>query len=236
MITSLEKRQQCRGDSCHAATKGQGIFGAVDRISPEAPVPVVHVQNERAVPGGACNVALNVATLGAKARLVGCVGDDLHGTELLDQLRTADIGVDGVLRTSERPTTVKTRVIADRQQICRIDREPQQATEGIPTEALREAFAAEAQQAQAIILEDYGKGVMEQPLIDAAREGLVVPATSISINHGGRGQNVLRTDGAIMWLVSPVVGPSDNIWLPDGTNRLEKGIRPTEPEDVFLTH
>jgi hypothetical protein len=73
------------------------------------------------------------------------------------------------------------------------------------------------------------------PVVDAALAGRVVPALSISINHGGRGQNVLQSDGSVDWLDEPRLG-RDNIWLPDGHLKLEAGARPTSPNDTFLTH
>ncbi|MHC5003154.1 MAG: hypothetical protein ACYTJ0_08525 [Planctomycetota bacterium] len=72
------------------------------------------------------------------------------------------------------------------------------------------------------------------PLIDAVRAGRSVPATALSPNHGGRGQNVLSSDVSTMWLTTPVVGKSDNIWLPDGLDELTDGVRPSRPMDVFL--
>jgi hypothetical protein len=75
------------------------------------------------------------------------------------------------------------------------------------------------------------------PMIDAARSGMVIPPLSMSPNHGGRGQNVLVSDGATMWLTQPIVGPrNDNIWLPNGTDQLRRGLRPDDPMDVFLAH
>jgi hypothetical protein len=74
------------------------------------------------------------------------------------------------------------------------------------------------------------------PLIDAARSGQWMPALTISLNHGGRGQNVLTTDGATLWFVQPVFGRNDNIWLPSGVAFLQGEIVPTDPADVFLAH
>jgi len=74
------------------------------------------------------------------------------------------------------------------------------------------------------------------PVIDPARSGIYVPPLSTSINHGGRGQNVLDQSGATMWLEDPIVGGRDNIWLPDGADHLESGEQPVDDEDVFLVH
>ena len=74
------------------------------------------------------------------------------------------------------------------------------------------------------------------PLIDAVRSGRLIPALSMSMNHGGRGQNVLASDSSVMWLDEPIIGQTDNIWLPDGVNELRFGVLPREPMDVFLAH
>lgn len=74
------------------------------------------------------------------------------------------------------------------------------------------------------------------PVIDAARMGQVIPALSISLNHGGRGQNTLSNDGSTLWLEQPVMGVNDNIWLPSGVTFLRSGDRPTDPSDIFLAH
>jgi hypothetical protein len=74
------------------------------------------------------------------------------------------------------------------------------------------------------------------PVVDAARSGKMLPPLSMSTNHGGRGQGVLVSDGATLWLEKPVVGRDDNIWLPAGTNQLRTGAQPQDPSDTFLTH
>ncbi|MFO1524326.1 MAG: PfkB family carbohydrate kinase, partial [Kiritimatiellia bacterium] len=99
------------------------VHGRVDRISPEAPVPVVLVTREHSVPGGACNVAANIAALGGRASLSGIVGDDAQGRELLGLLAARGVDTSGVLVSPEIPTITKTRVLAERQQVVRVDRE-----------------------------------------------------------------------------------------------------------------
>jgi len=101
----------------------QYIWGKVSRISPEAPVPVVWVNKEEYIPGGACNVANNLSYLGAKVYLCGVIGDDTLGTILTDNLISRDINCVGVISDKGRPTSQKTRVIAHNQQVVRIDRE-----------------------------------------------------------------------------------------------------------------
>ncbi|MEW6719649.1 MAG: PfkB family carbohydrate kinase, partial [Thermodesulfobacteriota bacterium] len=99
------------------------VFGTVGRISPEAPVPVVAVTRDARVPGGAANVALNLAGLGTGVEMAGLVGNDAAGRDVVRALRRRKIGVSAVLADTERPTTVKTRVIAHSQQVVRVDRE-----------------------------------------------------------------------------------------------------------------
>jgi len=99
------------------------VWGKVNRISPEAPVPVVWVQSESVMPGGAANVANNIRALGGRVWMVGVVGTDRWGQALMADLAKRRIDTSGVLRDASRPTTVKTRVIAHHQQVVRVDRE-----------------------------------------------------------------------------------------------------------------
>ncbi len=144
------------------------VFGTVTRISPEAPVPVVLVREESARPGGAANVALNIVALGAQASVCGVVGEDAGGGELARLLREHDIDTDGVSRHGGVQTTVKTRVIAERQQVVRVDRErPWGDDAEVVTARLAERAAALAAVSDGVVLEDYGRGVISQPVVDA---------------------------------------------------------------------
>lgn len=136
------------------------VWGRVDRISPEAPVPIVEVYDETVRFGGAANVAENVASLGAAASLVGVVGDDPAGTTLLDLLGGRGVDVSGVARLSGRPTTVKTRIIAHGQQVVRADREDTRDVEGPDGERLVETLRSAVADAEVLIVSDYGKGVV----------------------------------------------------------------------------
>src|SRR5262249_52594558 len=99
------------------------IWGTVSRISPEAPVPVVQVSRETEMPGGAGNVAINMASLGAEVYVVGLTGQAPAADRLVSLLQRAPIRTDGAIQTPERPTIVKTRIIAHHQQVVRVDRE-----------------------------------------------------------------------------------------------------------------
>ena len=106
------------------------LIGDVDRISPEAPVPVVRVEERRYALGGAANVAANVSAIGANVTLVATVGDDRRGEQLRTELAAAGIRDEGIVVTADRPTTSKTRVVARGQQMLRFDEEHDAVLEG----------------------------------------------------------------------------------------------------------
>lgn len=141
------------------------IIGSVDRISPEAPVPVVRVERESIALGGAGNVAANVVALGASCDVVGCVGDDPEGQLLLRRLQEVGVGTRGILSIPGRPTTVKTRIMARHQHVTRVDRED---ASDIPAEwvgPLMDRILEIAPDAHGVALEDYNKGVLVTPII-----------------------------------------------------------------------
>jgi rfaE bifunctional protein kinase chain/domain len=147
------------------------LIGDTERISPEAPVPVVTVEEELVVPGGAANVAVNVAAIGGIPRLAGAVGDDEAGAALRDALNSFEISPAGLITVPGRPTTSKTRIIARGQQVVRIDRE---VTNPLP-DRFRDAFLAAAHaviaDADVLLIEDYDKGT-----VDAAMAAELVAA------------------------------------------------------------
>jgi rfaE bifunctional protein kinase chain/domain len=146
------------------------LVGETDRLSPEAPVPVVTVRERHAALGGAANVAANVAALGAACQLVGAVGDDADGAAIRQELAVARLEDRHVMTVAGRPTTSKTRIIARAQQIVRIDDEVDSLLDGPDLARLirvaREALA----DADALLLEDYNKGALAPPLIAAVME------------------------------------------------------------------
>jgi D-beta-D-heptose 7-phosphate kinase/D-beta-D-heptose 1-phosphate adenosyltransferase len=146
------------------------LIGTVDRVSPEAPVPVVLVEAERHAAGGAANVAANVTALGAACELVGCVGADPEGDLLRDALAEHAIGVEGLVRTPTRCTTVKTRVLAQRHQIVRVDREIDTEVDAEIACSLAEEVRRRAGACDAVVVQDYDKGVLVSTVIGAIRE------------------------------------------------------------------
>lgn len=140
------------------------IWGDVQRISPEAPVPVVHATRETHTAGGAANVALNLAALGVPTILAGSLGKDHSASKLISLLTSAGIDTRLCQPASARPTIVKTRVIARNQQLCRIDHESTSTAYRLDTApALMEALA----ESDAVIVSDYAKGVISQDLLDS---------------------------------------------------------------------
>ena len=135
------------------------VFGDVDRISPEAPVPVVRVREETVVLGGAANVARNAVALGSAVSVCSVVGDDTAGRRVAELLKDIGVESDGLIVAAGRPTTRKTRVIAHSQQVVRFDRESEEA----PADALGRQILAAIDRAlpaaNGAVIADYGKGV-----------------------------------------------------------------------------
>jgi rfaE bifunctional protein kinase chain/domain len=142
------------------------IWGNVARISPEAPVPVVEFESESYMPGGAANVARNLTALRVQAELFGVIGQDGSAQQLKRLLTEQRIGCRSLLTTAERPTSLKTRIVAHKQQVVRIDREAKDGLNGAQTRRLVAALQAMIPQSAAVIVGDYGKGVVTQPLLE----------------------------------------------------------------------
>lgn len=141
------------------------IWGAVERISPEAPVPVVHVQKRDFRLGGAANVALNVQALGARPIICSLIGDDDAGKKILSTLKTQGMDARGIVTTSARPTTVKTRVIASHQHVVRVDDELDAPANADEQAQLLKKIEELLPQCQVVIFEDYDKGVLNAEII-----------------------------------------------------------------------
>jgi len=142
------------------------VWGNVARISPEAPVPVVEVQSESSYPGGAANVARNLRGFASSVTILGVVGPDTSGEKLTLLLKKEGISVDGLFTEPSVPTIVKTRIIAQRQQVVRVDREQRSIAGSSRSDILARAQSL-VSQADAVLIEDYGKGFLDQRLADA---------------------------------------------------------------------
>jgi D-beta-D-heptose 7-phosphate kinase/D-beta-D-heptose 1-phosphate adenosyltransferase len=142
------------------------IWGRVERISPEAPVPVIEITRETVHLGGAANVAANLVALGAMPVPVGVVGEDEAGQALLGEFKRSGIGLEGIVHENGRATTVKTRIIAHHQQVCRADRETRAPVVGSTLKKLLEVSSRIIPDVSAVVLSDYMKGVLVTPLVD----------------------------------------------------------------------
>ena len=145
------------------------LRGSASRLSPEAPVPVVHVANESVVPGGAGNVAVNLAVLGADVRAIGILGRDEAARRLLGALEERGVDASGLVEDGARPTSQKCRILAEHQQVVRFDRE---SSEPLGAKAERQILKSLLRElsdgAQALVLSDYGKGVIGPHLLREA--------------------------------------------------------------------
>ncbi|MFC1804934.1 D-glycero-beta-D-manno-heptose-7-phosphate kinase [Candidatus Omnitrophota bacterium] len=141
------------------------IWGDVDRISPEAPVPVLWAKKRTFLPGGAANVANNIRSLGAEVLLSGIIGRDDYGRILLSELKKRRTRSEGIFRQSQRPTTLKTRIIAGHQQVVRMDWEHRDALPRELNARIIRYVRKEIVHFDAVIVEDYGKGVVNAQLI-----------------------------------------------------------------------
>jgi rfaE bifunctional protein kinase chain/domain len=155
------------------------IWGKVSRISPEAPVPVVSVTSDSRYPGGAANVARNVREFTSRIAVMGVAGDDSAGSQLLELLEAYGIETSGIQRDSSLTTTVKTRIIARNQQVVRVDRERKSALTEAQTSRVLSYLDDIVDRVDAVIVADYGKGFLNQPLADhicrwAGRHGKIL--------------------------------------------------------------
>jgi len=144
------------------------VWGDVERVSPEAPVPVVHVREETVVLGGAANVARNVVALGGSASFCAVVGEDAAGRRAADLIKHLGIDAGGLLVAPGRLTTRKTRVVARLQQVVRFDRETVEPPPAALGRRLLGAIERQLLACNGVVLEDYGKGVLSKPVVGGA--------------------------------------------------------------------
>jgi len=144
----------------------QFLWGSVARISPEAPVPVVDFERESFMPGGAANVARNLTALGVTTELFGAVGQDSAAEQLRVLLGQQRIGCRGLVASNSRQTSLKTRIVAQTQQVVRIDRETRDGITPQLVDHLLRAIRLQIRKTDAVIVGDYGKGVVTQALLN----------------------------------------------------------------------
>lgn len=141
------------------------LWGSVSRISPEAPVPIVDVKTREKRLGGAANVGLNISSLGAKPVLCGLIGEDQDGEELLSLLKEKNLTTSAVVKSEERPTTIKHRIISNSQQMLRVDAEDSKIASQTETEKLLQVIKGVIGEVNVVVFEDYDKGVITSELI-----------------------------------------------------------------------
>ncbi len=146
------------------------IKGNVERISPEAPVPVVEAKNSTYSPGGAGNVVANLISLGAEVVVFGVVGTDKNGAKLKELLEKLGANVEFLVEDDSRPTTIKTRIIAGSQQLLRIDWESREEVKGEVAEKIYSALEDTAEDFDALVISDYGKGVVIDRLFEITKK------------------------------------------------------------------
>jgi D-beta-D-heptose 7-phosphate kinase / D-beta-D-heptose 1-phosphate adenosyltransferase len=173
------------------------VFGSVSRISPEAPIPVLHVRHEEDRLGGAANVAANILSMGGKAAIVGAVGKDDPGARLRRLVRDAKGLKLSAAVTAERPTVLKTRMVSQNQQMLRVDREQAAALqESELAEVIHRADAAVAA-ADAVVISDYGKGVITPESARAIIESAIELGVPVIVDPKGRDYSRYRGATAI---------------------------------------
>jgi len=167
LVELLDAAPRCRIAVVGDAMLAIYLHGDVDRISPEAPVPVVRVRERRCALGGAANVANNVRALGARCELVAAVGNDVGGRQLRQMLAAIEAEPESVIDVG-RPTTTKTRIVARSQQMVRVDEEDDADLNGDHVGRLLSAVNRAVESADAVVLEDYNKGVLVPAVIEHA--------------------------------------------------------------------
>jgi rfaE bifunctional protein kinase chain/domain len=161
------------------------LWGEAERMSPEAPVPVVHVSRESQVLGGAGNVVRNIAALGAHPEFCTVVGDDSAGRRVRELLEALDVDPAGLVVEADRPTTRKTRVVARSQQVVRFDRETVAAIEPRTARGLVDALERAIPRSQGVILEDYGKGLLSPSFLRQAMRRFAGAGLPVSVDPKG---------------------------------------------------
>ncbi len=158
------------------------IWGNVSRISPEAPVPVVEVDHETIMLGGATNVINNIVSLGGKVLLCGVVGDDYTGREIFSLLNESKVNVSGIIIEDNRPTTIKTRIIAHAQQVVRYDRETRESLKPETTDSILNFIHDQKDNLSAIIVSDYRKGVVTREIMEGVKDLMSTRGLNLAVD------------------------------------------------------
>lgn len=221
------------------------IHGQVERISPEAPVPVVRVARERQVPGGAANVALNVCSFGGQAVIAGVVGRDAAGYDLLKLMQGKGICTDAVREVTGLQTTVKMRVLADRQQVVRVDWDNDPQFPQADVDAFCDMVTRQIGSCTGVVIEDYSKGIVRQEVIDAVlsaakRRGIPVgldPKDNLSLTIKGITVATPNYKEAQVCVGLPAKTPPPGNPLQDPVLKMaaERLLKLWEPEQLLVT-
>ncbi len=158
------------------------LSGTVSRISPEAPVPVVEIDHETLRFGGAANVALNIKALGCEPLLVGLVGDDRMADKFFTLMGENELKYSGLIKSKNRPTTVKTRIIGDNQHIARVDKEIVKPANVDEQEDIKQRIESLLTMADGVILQDYNKGVLTNEIISFTINQCIAKGIHISVD------------------------------------------------------
>jgi rfaE bifunctional protein kinase chain/domain len=158
------------------------IWGRVSRISPEAPVPVVEVDKENLLLGGSANVANNISSLGGQVFITGVIGTDAMGDRILSEFRYREIDTKGIVRERERPTTMKTRIVAHGQQVVRFDRESRHPVSPASTRRVLRYIRSVRGKIGAVVISDYNKGMIGNGLLEGTRKILAGSGSVVCVD------------------------------------------------------
>jgi D-beta-D-heptose 7-phosphate kinase/D-beta-D-heptose 1-phosphate adenosyltransferase len=220
------------------------LWGKVSRISPEAPVPVVEINRESLFPGGAANVARNLRALGSSVSILGVLGDDNAGEDLRDLLDQQGVNTDGLIVDPNRPTTLKTRIVAHGQQMVRFDREKCVDLPPPVERKVLEHFESRLENASAVIFEDYAKGLLSQRLLNAmqrlahqARKVTAADPNSRSrIRYSGLTAVTPNRSEAFAAAGLPPVEPADDVLRDEALLRVGQTLlRMWKPRNLLVT-
>jgi D-beta-D-heptose 7-phosphate kinase/D-beta-D-heptose 1-phosphate adenosyltransferase len=192
----IDKFSSCRILVVGDVIMDEFLWGRVERISPEAPVPVVQVEEESLVLGGAGNVVNNIISLGGQALLCGVIGNDTMGRELVHMLQEMNSPTHGLVVEDRRPTTIKTRVVAHSQQVVRVDREEREPVTEASIQRILATVEEQIDSIDAIVVSDYGKGVVVQGLMETIR--LLTRGRQITLTVDPKVQNVALYKGVTL--------------------------------------